>query len=48
MNCMIPELRFKGKNPRKVSGQITAQLKVLVGPGLWQRRTELEGKVAAK
>lgn len=43
MNCVIPEAEdSRGKTHQKVSGQITAKLKVLVGPGLWQRRKKKE------
>lgn len=39
MNCMLPEAEVsRGKTHQKVSGQITSQLKGLVGPGLWHRR----------
>lgn len=39
MNCMIPKAEVsRGKALQKVSGQITAQLQAMFGPGLWQRR----------
>lgn len=45
MNCMIPEAEVsRGKTHQKVSGQITSQLKVLVGPELWQRRKKTRGE----
>lgn len=40
---MIPEAEVsRGKTHQKVSGEITAQLKVLVGPGLRQRKKKKE------
>lgn len=45
MNCVIPEAEVsRGKTHQKVSGQITSQLKGLVGPGLWHRRKKKRGE----
>lgn len=45
MGCMIPKAEVsRGKTHQKVSGQITAQLQALFGPGLWQRRKKKEGE----
>lgn len=45
MGCMIPKAKVsRGKTHQKVSGQITAQLQALFGPGLWQRRKKKEGE----